>query len=817
MAKRSHSKPQKEPKAVPSQKREPAQTDPANNLGPLVAAFLLTFLITRIPREVVNAGLDAAWGYVLNFAHQKNLQFGTDIVYTYGPLGFLEQEWFAGPGEGLRIFFAFLRGFGIAYGVCLVAWRMRLAWRCIFLGVFILLPATVHANRIEPLLEVGLFCWAMLNLVEPDQNKGVFAIGLIAIATIGSLGKFTFFLLATMTVAVVAWHLALRGRRKWGIGIVVGYVLSSFLGWILLRQSPLILGAYFKNSLALSFGYEETMGWKTPSEIWTPGIIMMTLALATALIYSIAAYDKTVRRPGLRPTLLFGWVACFTFLFWKHGFIRHKMDLFATSVPVTVLALDILPSPFKAARLWARGCALVCCLAAGILMTTLTPGYFGDFVSTDFHLLSDNIKTLLNPSAYLARMNQSLDAERNGAQLPRIRQIVGQATVDVFGEYQSYALFNGLNYRPRPDFQSYSTYNSSLMKVNENLYNSPAAPEFVLFNLEAIDARFPPLEDAYVLRDLLINYAPIECEGRFLLLKRSQSNTPEMSLLKEGTGHIGEAISLSEYSNTDLWMEISMQPTLRGRLRKLFFKPSEIYLSVWGSQPASQPATFRAPAPMLAAGFLASPFLLRDSDVVDLYTGENIHRPGAFAIEVERRAENFWREDFDYKIYQIKSKLGRSVPAEMARLKLPGFQMMPQIVSPAGPPGIAAVGGSPALLLRPGGYMVFKVPQDARTITGNFGFAEPAYVQGSTEGAEFRVEEVTRDGASHLLYSQFLSPRIRAEDRGLKHFSVPLPAQNDETIVFRSISATNSNPQWDLTCWSEIRFETNQPPTGTQP
>jgi hypothetical protein len=88
MTKRSHSKPQKEPKAVPSQKREPAQTNPANNLGPLVAAFLLTFLITRIPREVVNTGLDAAWGYVLNFAHQKHLQFGTDIVYTYGPLGF---------------------------------------------------------------------------------------------------------------------------------------------------------------------------------------------------------------------------------------------------------------------------------------------------------------------------------------------------------------------------------------------------------------------------------------------------------------------------------------------------------------------------------------------------------------------------------------------------------------------------------------------------------------------------------------------------------------------------------------------------------
>jgi hypothetical protein len=831
MSKRSRAMRRRSPGAGHSEKREGTVTAPgkpvepsgirqsqetpqsAMSIGAFVTALLLTFLITRIPREVATNSLDSSWGAVLSYAHEKRLQFGTDIVFTYGPLGFLDQQWFTGRGEGLRIFFEFLRGFGIALGACLLAWRMNLVWRCVFLGVFVLLPATIHPEKIEPLMETGLFCWGVLNLLEAGRRNRFFALGLVLMATLGSLGKFTFCLMAAMTVAVVACELVNRGRQKLGLGLVAGYGLSFLIGWVLLRQDLFRLGVYLANALSVSIGYEETMGWKTAQDIWTAGVLMVALALAVALIYSVAADGKGSRRPGLRRVMLFAWMAGFVFLLWKHGFIRHKMDLFATAVPVLVLALDALPCAYKTARLWARACALSCCLVAVVFVGMLTPGYFGEIVSRDVSLISSNLGTLLKPSAYLERMTNALDTERDVAQLPRIRGLIGQATVDVFGQYQSFALFNDLNYHPRPVFQSYSAYNENLMKLNDDRYNADAAPEFVLFNLEPIDGRFPALEDAYTLRNLLINYEPIECEGRFLLLKHRQSLVPEMSLLKEGSARPGEPINFSEFGDADIWMEISVQPTWRGRLRQLFFKPSEIYLGVWRGQPGSQPMGFRAPVPMLAAGFLASPLVFHNQEMVDCYTGQDLQRPGAFSVNVESRELNFWQDEIKYKIYRIDTKLGRCSPPDTARLKLPGFQFVPQqIVAPSNSVNLVTVGGNPALLLRPGGQMIFNIPPGATNVSASFGFAEPSYLQGATAGGEFRVEEVAKDGTTRLLFSQTLSPRTRAEDRGLKHFSVPLPAQDGGTVVvFRSVSASQDNFQWDLTCWAEIRFGTNEP------
>src|SRR5437867_11889722 len=93
-----------------------------------------------------------------------------------------------------------------------------------------------------------------------------------------------------------------------------------------------------------------------------------------------------------------------------------------------------------------------------------------------------------------------------GVELPTARNMLGASRLDVIGQDQSYGIFNHLNYRPRPVFQSYMAYNLPLMRLNEQFYLSPEAPDYVLFRLAPIDHKFPPLEDAWTLRCLLINY-----------------------------------------------------------------------------------------------------------------------------------------------------------------------------------------------------------------------------------------------------------------------------------------------------------------------
>ena len=223
--------------------------------------------------------------------------------------------------------------------------------------------------------------------------------------------------------------------------------------------------------------------------------------------------------------------------------------------------------------------------------------------------------------------------------------------MDVFGQCQAYALHNDLNYRPRPVFQSYVACSRFLMQLNEQFYRSRAAPEYVLFRLFALDRKFPPLEDAPLLRTLLANYQPLTTEGPFILLKRATAEPPVTSLVREGTVRASEAIDLRGFGGTDLWLEVSLEPTLLGRLRQILYRPPTVRLAAWHEPGGKLMVRNRAPAQMLAAGFLASPLLLNNEDVLNLYADRAIKRPGACSVELLPGEQCYWQDTIRYRIY----------------------------------------------------------------------------------------------------------------------------------------------------------------------
>jgi len=267
-------------------------------------------------------------------------------------------------------------------------------------------------------------------------------------------------------------------------------------------------------------------------------------------------------------------------------------------------------------------------------------------------------------------MDQKEQVALRRAELPRLPERIGAAKVDVFGYNQSFALQNRLNYRPRPVFQSYAAYSPPLMRLNERFYLSPAAaPDYVLFRLSTAYSKFPPLEDALVLRLLLQNYELVEAAGPFLLLKFKSSTAPRLTLLREGTARPGDRIELKDFGGLDTWLEITLEPTLLGRIGQFVYKPSQVWLKVECDGLEARRTRFWAPARMLEAGFLASPLVLDNLDVLHLYTGKALARPSAYSVEAGV-AGRFYRSPFHYRNYQIDNRLGRSAPLELgARLE----------------------------------------------------------------------------------------------------------------------------------------------------
>jgi hypothetical protein len=326
-------------------------------------------------------------------------------------------------------------------------------------------------------------------------------------------------------------------------------------------------------------------------------------------------------------------------------------------VPVLMLALELLPSRRAVPRVWARGLGAVACLLSIVTLQSFffTPGLRS--VQQPFRNFAYYARSLLRPADYQRSMNEAVAARSDDARLPILRERIGQARVDVFGEGQVYALLNQLNYHPRPVFQSYLACTPRLMLLNEQFYASPAAPEYVLFSLGGIDRRFAPLEDARVLRDLLINYELDGAEGQFLLLKARTAERARLTLLREGAVRPSEPINLKPYGDTNLWLEITLAPSLSGRLREILYRPPPVRLAAWRVPRKELLARRRAPAPMLAAGFLASPLLLRNQDVEDLYAGKPVPRPAAYSVELQPGQEHFWQDAVRFRLYAIENKI----------------------------------------------------------------------------------------------------------------------------------------------------------------
>jgi len=413
----------------------------------------------------------------------------------------------------------------------------------------------------------------------------------------------------------------------------------------------------------VSSGFNAAMGVEEVS--WISGFCVIGLAVVAVLLRVLSVSLPDRKHDGMRRGLCFLWLGGLLFLDWKCGFVRADEShaiLFLGYVPMIGLALESLPVEGELARLWGRTAAVACGLAALFMLQYFFPVFLRKTAVRPVALLVENASALLHPAKYAQEMLEALKAGQTAARLDKLTAVIGRARVDVFGQEQAYALLNNLDYHPRPVFQSFFAYSRRLDELNDAFYHSKEAPEFVLFKLAPIDERFPPLEDAFVLRTLLANYRLVEREGSFLLFRRSGSSEARLKLVREGEVRPGDRIELENNGDENVWLEIDLRPGLLGRLRQFIYKPPEVRLCVWNGK-ESQRTQFRAPAPMLNAGFLASPLVLANADVVALCDKSPAARPSAYAVELAPGAEMFWPRTFRFRIYQINNKLGEPRPS----------------------------------------------------------------------------------------------------------------------------------------------------------
>jgi hypothetical protein len=370
----------------------------------LATIALVAWTCFTFPQETLTQLPDPSWMSVLVYAREKGMQFGRDIVFTYGPLGFLSISGFSPSVAVVRIFFEIALGFVIAAGLCLVAWRTSIIWRFVLLGFFICVSKPLHWGGAALFMDLGLFVWGMLCFLESGPRLTIYTLVLAVLAALGAFTKFSFLVMGLFTVGILACDLALRGRRALAAGLVIGFIMAFIVGWMLLGQSPSGIGAFLSTSYGVVSGYNDAMGLSLGNVVW---ILMMGAAtLAAAAIRSMSVPGAGAGPHILRRVILLAWITGLVFVSWKYICVRadfRHLRLLFGFMPLVAICMEALPTANPRAALWSRAAILLCLFFAVIIIRGQILESFFPFtcVRQTCRDLSESFHVLSQPARYL--------------------------------------------------------------------------------------------------------------------------------------------------------------------------------------------------------------------------------------------------------------------------------------------------------------------------------------------------------------------------------------------------------------------------------
>jgi hypothetical protein len=593
----------------------------ARNAGVIrwIFAFVyIWFCVVKLPATSLRDSVPQSWEAVLSYAAAHHLKWGRDIVFTFGPLGFLTSDYYWGNFFWPIVVWA--AGFALALAAALVPLLARVP-KAIRLPVYAALPLlTVPACSNLGFDSFHFLAITLLGILcLPGERPGVLRLTTTGLVfAVLSLIKFTFCIYSVFAVLAIA---TANGKAWRNTAILIGSSVLSLAGicsWS--GQSLWNVFLYVASSTEMAAGYSAAMGL-APNQ-WDSIIGIALLICLLALVLTTWLGSANWRERTDRAAI----VCAGIFLAWKEGFVRADVHVVVFLVYSFFLGA-LLPALFgfdwvaeelnewenilsaRVGNVLLRRRARA--LTFGCLFFSLTPFalFNGDFkAAVQRGLLaktSDTFSAFIRPATYRLDLERQLESMRDKAELPKIRALVGGDAIGALNLDQDAAILNGLNYKPHPVFQNSSAYTPALQRLNAEFFKSKP-PQYLLWRTGSIDGRFPTLDDGEVLLTVLTSYSPVTNENGFLLWKCKAAAEKPYSLANKHE----VSVSLNQWvmlPREPTWLQIECEQTLFGAVQSFFSRCSETRLEVQLDNGGTR--SYRLLPGNARYGFVVSPFL----------------------------------------------------------------------------------------------------------------------------------------------------------------------------------------------------------------
>lgn len=769
----------------------------------VMVAVLAAFYVVRryySPELDEKPGLDPSWRHALPWFATNGRQAGIDYIYTYGPLGWIEQGAFSESLYWTRVVVWF-----VAVRAAVAAVLMQLAKRTggildgtLFVLAVFLLPLPSDAHAFMAMAAIGVALLARTHPLFPGAAAG-FAI-LAAHAAI----KFTYFVPSVAIGLLVCVDFWRRRSLRSGLTAAGVFALAFAAVWLANGQNPLYLPAFVRGSLQIASGYSEAMG-RTPEleTLFHAGVaIGATVLLALG---NVLARPRTLAR-----VLIAAAVLVTEFVAFKGGFVSQKGSLtfygFAALAP-----FFILPAPGGAPLARALGSALRASILGWCLIAT---GYQANAPTLNFQELpwrlgfetKDGFRELTHADGVLENLKQGVPNMRQSLSMPRTRATVGRSTIDLIGSNVIYLVENDLNWVGRPIFQSYSAYTPWLLRKNAEIFAGDDAPEYLLFHPDSMGDWFGPQFDALAMQLVVQRYEPQFIERGMLLWKRTDRPyqvAPERPLVLERTFTFGETVDLSALPTGRYAMHVDIDYTLQGSLVKAVFQAPHVWMKLYTD--SGPPRPFRVNPGMLREGVIIAPLLPTYTEWVNLLLGQDPPRLEGFSLHRPSEAEEVFQPVIRLRVvraddFQITSNL------DVDRVKYSMFMTRPADIQTPLPWGRTTLRNDEAILVHAPSSIRFDVGAGTHSVSGFYGLTDNAWTgeHGISDGVEFAATYVAADGTEQDLFRRLLTPRETPADRSAHDFIYRFTTAAPTSVYLRTNSGPAASGAADFACWGRI-------------
>lgn len=501
----------------------------------------------RVGMNPPGPGLDASWNAGLAMATHHGLRFGREIVFSYGPLGFLQSPyiWFEGLGILAFLFSALLY---LAFAVALVRALARV------LPLLASAAIAFVSIAVLPLLEQSLLlavlvAMALLEKPRAPRELDAFVVLAASFAAVEALVK-----LSTGPTIAAVFLIALIGARagRWRVGAYLVLFAAEWVAlWLASGQSLAAAPDFLAHTREIVSGYSSAMIREVDVAPWK--VTAASIAAALTTVGLVAATWRGGRFRDRR-ALVAGasLVALAGFAVFKEGVVRTDaghLSLYFSAACILWVAI-----PWSGARrAWLVGGAAAIALVG---LPVRPPGMPTNLnAAANVRYAGEQALNLLDGSrrAGLIATGRTDMQSVYALDPPTLTALSGH-TVAIEPWEAGVAWAYELDWRPLPVFQDYSAYTSGLDRLNAEAVAGTDGPERILrenpllvypeFPTQDLDSRYPAWDPPEQQRAVLCNFAPLHTGDRWQVLGRVRDRCGEPRPLGSVEAGEGETVAV---------------------------------------------------------------------------------------------------------------------------------------------------------------------------------------------------------------------------------------------------------------------------------